>query len=417
MKVIQLLWFSLYLIIFTTVIYSQDNSGSSGQLTLQEAVDVAFANHPVLRIQQTYVDQAIGEKQIAGAIPNPTISYYRENLDFADANIGEWILDAGMPVNFLWERWSQTASAGAQVKAQEFLLNNRQRILKFEIQQAYVHFLFSDQMSATWQDVITILENSVSAAEARFADGDISNYELQRIKMEQLRYMQAALDAERDRLSRRRQLAFLIDPQKPEPDFDSVQELHFETLAINPDDLIQASTQHRPDIIAAGWLLQSRESQLTSEKWKRLPEINLKYGYKEQSDNYAGSVVQLSVGIPLFNRNQGNIRQTAAEKDRQSLTLNMLEEQAQSETRLAIEAFRVYAAKYPHFARTDDQTLKETLSAAVASYQEGEMSLIELLDAVQAYVEVIRIRNQFFSSYYISIFEIQKASGVSITGF
>jgi cobalt-zinc-cadmium efflux system outer membrane protein len=163
--------------------------------------------------------------------------------------------------------------------------------------------------------------------------------------------------------------------------------------------------------------LKSQESALTAEKWKLLPEVSFSYGYKEQRDDFAGSVIQLNVGIPLFNRNQGNIRESEAQLNRQSLEFKLLEKQAESETRQAIEQLHIYREQYPKFVHTDEATLEQTLSAALASYQEGEMSLIGLLDAVQAYVETFQVRYDFLTRYYISLFELQKVSATSITEF
>lgn len=406
------------------VMLSQDIRDISQPLTLPEALERALANYPTIRIQQTFVSQAEGQKTTAGVLPNPTVSYYREDLSLAGENFGEWIISAGLPLNFLWERWSKTASAAAYVEAQELLVNNTRRILKFEVQQAYVHYLFSNKMSRTWGEVNTIFESGVHAAEARFADGDISNYELQRIKMERLRYQKSAADAETERLARKRHLSFLIHPEQAQPDFDEARELNNEIPAtkwwitkIPAENLIQAAGQNRPDVQAAAMLLKSHESALSAEKWKQVPEFTFSYGYKEQTDDFTGSVIQLNVGIPLFNRNQGKIRETKAQRNRQLLELTLLEKQAESEIRLAIEQFRVYREQHSQFTQTDEATLQQTLSAALASYQEGEMSLIELLDAVQAYVETFQVRYDFLARYYISLFELEKASGMSITEF
>jgi cobalt-zinc-cadmium efflux system outer membrane protein len=386
------------------VILSRDVPEISQPLTLQEAIERALANYPTIQIQQTFAAQAKGQKTTAGVLPNPTVSYYREDLSLAGENFGEWIIAAGLPLNFLWERWSKTASAVAQVEAQELLVDNARRILKFEVQQAYIRYLFSNKMSKTWQEVNAIFESAVNAGEARFADGDISNYELQRIKMEHLRYQKSYADAESERLARKRHLSFLIHPAQAQPDFDEVRELNIGIPEISPENLIRAAGQNRPDVQAAGRL-------------KRMPDLSLSYGYKEQTDDFAGSIIQLNVGIPLFNRNQGKIRETKAQLNRQLLELTLLEKQAESEIRLAIEQFRIYSEQYLQFAQTDEATLQQTLSAALASYQEGEMSLVELLDAVKAYVETFQLRYDFLTRYYMGLFELEKAGAISVTEF
>lgn len=398
----------------TNTILAQGRNDVSQPLTLQQAIEQAQAHYPSIRIQQTFVEQARGRKTKAAVLPNPTATYYREDLNLNGENFGEWIVSAGLPLNFIWQRWSETALASAQVKAQELLVENARRLLRFEVQQAYVRYLFANRIAKTWQEVTTIFESASDAAEARFADGDISNYELQRIKMEALRYRKNTADAETERLARKRHLSFMIDLSQAEADFDEVQELNIDVPEIQSENLIQAAGQNRPDVQAAQSLLNSRQSAVTAEKWKRLPEISFSYGYKEQADEFTGSVIQLDMGIPLFNRNQGNIRESEAQRNRQMLELTLLKKQAESETRLAIEQFRVYNERRPQFTQTDEATLNQTLSAALASYREGEMSLIELLDAVQAYVGAFELQYGFLTQYYISLFELEKVSATSI---
>ncbi len=409
------------LIVVTTpgFLRSQDNGNLSQAqaLTLQQAIEKAIANHPSIQIQQTFVAEAQGERTTAGVLPNPRVSYYREDLELGGEEFGEWSISAGLPLNFLWERWAKTASATAQVEAQELLVENARRILKFEVQQAYTRFLFSNKMSQIWQEVNAIFERSVHAAGARYAEGDISKYELQRIKMERLRYQKSANDADTKRLARKRQLSFLIDPDQARPDFHDVRNLNVGIPEISPENLIDSSRQNRPDVQAAKRLLKSHEITITAEKWKRLPEMSLSYGYKEQRDNFAGSIIQLNVGIPLFNRNQGKIRQSEAQRHRQLMELNLLEKEVASETRLAIEQFRVYDKQYAQLTQADEAILNQTLSIALASYQEGEISLVELLDAVQAYVEAFQVRYDFLTRYYLNLFELERVSATSIIEF
>ena len=57
------------------------------------------------------------------------------------------------------------------------------------------------------------------------------------------------------------------------------------------------------------------------------------------------------------------------------------------------------------------------LEIAQFSHAEGEMSLLELLDGVRAYSESFQARNDLLLKYQLSIFELEKAIGIPITGF
>lgn len=413
-----LFFFTCTLILFGTgLLLSQNRHDGKAPLSLQEALNRAYENHPSIQIRQTFVAEAEGQKSAVAALPNPEFSYYREDLNHGEESYGEWMLAAGIPLNFLWERWSAKTAASEQIAAQELLVDDVRRKLKFEVQQAYGRYLYLSKMSGVWREVNSVFETAVHTAETRFSDGDISNYELQRIIMERLRYQKSAADAEAARLAQRHQLSFLIFPQHAHAGFDEVQELNIAIPASLPEDLTAAVLQKRPDVLAAVKFLESQESALTAEKWKRLPELNFSYGYKEQSDDLSGSVLQLSLGIPIFNINQGKVRKTRAERDRQTLELTLLEKQVESEIHHAVEQFRFYRDQYPQFNDANEAGFQQALSAALAAYKEGEMSLVELLDAVNAYVETFQIRYDFLTQYYISFFELEKVTAMSSSEF
>jgi len=80
-------------------------------LTLPQAIERALANYPALQIQQYNVEQAQGQKTTAGLLPNPFVTFYREDLSLNGQDGGETTLYAGLPLNFLWSRWSRISAA------------------------------------------------------------------------------------------------------------------------------------------------------------------------------------------------------------------------------------------------------------------------------------------------------------------
>ena len=84
------LFLFVYFILFTSsdILLSQEKRKNSPPLTLNAAIEQAIANYPSIQIQQTFVEQAIGQKATAGVFPNPILTYYREDLSFANLEIG-----------------------------------------------------------------------------------------------------------------------------------------------------------------------------------------------------------------------------------------------------------------------------------------------------------------------------------------
>ena len=133
-------------------------------------------------------------------------------------------------------------------------------------------------------------------------------------------------------------------------------------------------------------------------------------GLKEQAGGVYGGVLGVSVPLPLSDRNQGPIAEAEAAL-------------AQAETRLALA---VRAAETDVLRALDRQrsladrlTLREGLLArtgtllqsARVAYAEGEMTLLELLDAAETYRTAREQADALLAEYLLSVADVERAIG------
>ena len=388
-------------------------------LTLQQAVERALANYPALQIQQYSIEQAQGLKITAGLFPNPVITYYKEDLSLDRQKGGETTVFAGLPLNFLWSRWSRVSAASAQVDAEKKMLANVRRLIKFEVQKVFVEAYFTKRSYQAWQKATAVFDKAAKASRVRLADGDMSGYEQQRIAIEHLRYQKAEYEARVQLNNSRRQLAFLLDPNQSEMLVETSANFPSPAPEIFQENVLAQALQTRPDLQAAKATVRSKQTALTFAKWQRLPEVNVFVGYKKQVDDLKGAVVQVNFGFPIFNRNQGQVRSARAAFDQQALAADLLEKQVALEVRQAYEKYRLYRQQVESRLAGEEyvEPSEQLLEIAQFSYAEGEMSLLELLDGVRAYSESFQTKNDLFLKYQLSIFELEKAVATSITDY
>jgi multidrug efflux pump subunit AcrA (membrane-fusion protein) len=146
---------------------SQELARPTQTLTLQQAIERALANYPALQIQRYEVEQALGQKTTAGLLPNPLLSYYKEDLDLSGQKGGEEIFSAGLPLNFLWNRWPQVSAAEAQIEASNLVLANVQRLVKFEVQKAFNEYLLAKAELERAQRLLLISVGSMVEEKSR----------------------------------------------------------------------------------------------------------------------------------------------------------------------------------------------------------------------------------------------------------
>ncbi|MBC6952301.1 hypothetical protein DWB58_30690, partial [candidate division KSB1 bacterium] len=355
--------------------------------------------------------------------------YYKEDLDLSGQKGGEEIFSTGLPLNFLWNRWPQVNAANAQVEAENLSLANVQRLVKFEAQKAFVECYYAAQSYEAWQQAAAVFQQAATAGKIRLTDGDISGYEQQRIALEQQRYQKAAGEAQLELINSRRRLSFLLDPTQSEMQFEPAEvksdfrnnnfqdnaigqsESRTSPAPVNLEKLLAHALQNRPDLQAARATSRSRQAALSAAKWQRLPQASVSAGYKKQVDDFKGAVVQVNLGFPLFDRNQGEVRSARAAHEQQITATGLLEKQIALEVRQAYDRYRLYGELLD--ARAVEQP-ESVLLIAQFSYAEGEMSLIELLDGVRAYSEAFQTRFDLLLKYQLSIFELEKVAATVI---
>ena len=182
------------------------------------------------------------------------------------------------------------------------------------------------------------------------------------------------------------------------PDFDVEGAVEVEQPTEPPavDDALQIAAVTRPDILSLQHQVDRAEAEVQSQTAQAFPDLSVQLGYTYQRQTPIGSPdvsdygAGLTVGLPLFNRNQGNIAkaQSAARQARLALEAGRLQVRADIER--ATTALRV---AYVGVTADDPANLKMATSVRdriEAAYRDGGRPLLDLLDAERAYRDAFR---------------------------
>jgi outer membrane protein TolC len=368
----------LHVIAFAVCLLASGVAGSQ-VLTESEAVTRGLAQEDVRELLSARRDIAAGNTAAAGRWANPEIEYSRENLDLPGGESED---------NFFWirqrlniagvhglERGAAERLQTAETSRTEFA----EREVARDIRRLFYAALAAEEESQTINAWQSRLEELTAAVERRVAVGDASRYDYLRLARELALIRGEAFDIEADAESSRDRLFSLIGG-------DSAA-LSGTLLPPSASDEIAA------DIVADHPLLRALDAEAGSaafsaraaarEAW---PEVTVGVGRREFEEpglDADGNLVMLGVEVPLFDRGDG--KQFAAEsrvrrlRAERTLTANRLAADARSVLR-EIEARRNAALLL--WSGNDEP---ESLSGiAEAAYGEGEISVMELIDAHRA---------------------------------
>ena len=282
-------------------------------LTLEALEQLALANNPTLVQAATYIDAARGKALQAGLPFNPTASITGEQIN-AGRTAGEWTffslqqqIVSGGKLRLSRLKYEQEAElAEVQAQAQRLKVVNGLTAAYFEVLAA--------QRSV--ENHKRLAENAAEAAKVTQQLLNLGQANQQDLLQAEVEASQAAV-AVRTTEARLRQdwthLATLVGvpdlPQQP-----LVGRLEPDGPALAWDDSLARLLQDSPELAFAVTKVRQDQTQLQRERREPIPNVTVRggVGYNYETRNPTAEV-GLSLPLPLYDRNQGTVRQAAAD--------------------------------------------------------------------------------------------------------
>ena len=373
-------------------------------VTLQETLDLFAQHNLALRVAQAEAQAQAGLAHQAAAYPNPVLTVTHEPLFNDGDTYSETYLNLSQRIEWPGMRRARidaaqrlTAAARARARADSLRL-------AFEVIRTYIDAASEDEQWAVLHEVTAVIRRAAASWTSQHAEGEVSGYDLRRIRVEQARYENALALADLDRRAAQRRLALLVLPEDHTAALAPADQLDGTPEGLILDDLIARARSARPEVVAARAEAQASQAALVHAQRQRRPEPTLTAGFKRQSDGFHGAYLGAMLGLPLFNRNAGQIEAETARLRAAETREILARRQVENEVR---QAYATYASLRDRRALIQTELLAETndlLQIALTSYDEGEMTLIELLDAAAAFRDArltsLDLQAAFWKSYY-----------------
>ncbi|KAF0152535.1 MAG: hypothetical protein FD143_851 [Ignavibacteria bacterium] len=392
---------------FTFLLLCIINIQAQNSISINDAVRSSIENNIELKKQKTQIRKTESYLSEAGRIPNPAFNYSREDLKLNNFKVGEWIASGSIPLNFLWERWSNVEAKEKSLEAEKLLLENSIQSVSVQVKNAYLNYHFLTQLTKELNAALKKINLAAESAKQKVKQGDIPEYELQRILLEVNKFSAEMKRIEIEKSNSLSELKLFMG--------FTGNDISTEGVILNPvsfslEELLKSASRNRKDLKAIDKLIESEKAFLSHNKMKIFPSISLTAGYKKQADDFSGSVMQLSFEIPLFKRNQLEIDLSENELNSLLYQRNFLVNKIQEEISIALTKYLQYKEFYEYNKIVEPQ---ELFTTAAYSYEQGEKSLVEFLDGLNAYKDALILNKDFELNYCQSFFELQKAAALN----
>ena len=354
----------------------QTVSTSDVALTLGQAIELALSSNPGLRSATRAIGIADGALLQAGARPNPELSFLSEGTDrrtrTETTQLSQVIELGGKRAARIGAAEQERAGARAEVDV-------RRAQLRADVIAAYMDALTAQERLALARASLALARRSTEVTSRRVLAGKISPVEQTRSSVAEAGAGLELAQAEAELALAGRRLSALWG--SPQPLARRLQAPDgFERLPAWAD--LERSLAGAPQLRRAQAAVAGRDAQLGLERAQRLPDLTLILGaQREREAGRTQAVAGVSLPLPLFNRNQGNIlsavrRADQARDDFEAERLRLTQALADAYQRAEVAALQA-------------QTLREQVlpaaqgayDAAMTGFGLGKFPFADVLDA------------------------------------
>lgn len=282
------------------------------RLSIERALDLADRRHPELAAARARIDASEGRAHQAGLLPNPSLIGRVESAT-RDAQEAEILAGVSqrIPVGGRLGSASEAERREGDRLARE--LDVRRLEIHSRVRGSFATALFAVEVARLTEETHQLARRAVEIARVRVSAGDATPDEVARVEMEEIR---ARL--EEDKAQGLRDLAFValasalgdagLRIETVEGSLETALDLpSVESVLASLDGGVHAALG-RADLEAA-------RARVDLARAERIPDVTLDLFYRRlESSNRNAFDVGLVVPLPIFDRNQGRIREAEAER-------------------------------------------------------------------------------------------------------
>lgn len=351
-----------------------------------ELLAQAEASAPRLAEARAEIARAEGLARQAGVLPNPVLELEIENFSgsgpFRGVDIAETTASVGQTLELGGKRAARVASGRAEVAAAQARARRIEAEYAFDLANAYATAEASDRRLILTREELSLAEEDARIATALVEAG--REPELRRLQAQAgVQAARAAVDEARAaRATAFGALTALAGAPAP--------------ITSVPVSLLDTTEPIFPTAAAASGTaaftaaLAEREAaarRLGIERRRAAPDVTVSVGVRRFEEEDATALVAgLSVPLPIFDRNRGNIAAAQAEVSAAEARMNAARLEAEAAVRTSADRLTAAETRLAA-AREGERIAQEAYRLARIGYEAGKIPLVELVNARRALSE------------------------------
>ena len=386
----------------------------TGTINLHQALTLALMHNPDLKAFSWTVRSGEAKTLQAGLRPNPELETEIEEFsgsgDLSGFSAVETTIQLGVPIELGGVRGKQRLVAALETELAGWDYETARLDVLTQVNRAFIDVLAAQEVVALNEELVRLAEQVFNTAKAQVEAGKVSPVQRMRTRVE-LVNSRIALEVSKRELEGAR-FVLAATWGSTSPVFEKVEGQFEMAKSIPTVEQLADRISQTPNI--ARWTVEiaHRRAAIQLEKSRRAPDLSIDGGmkYLNESDDVA-FIFGLSLPIPLFNRNQGAIRE--AEYN----LAKAFEERKSAEVAVRttlVTAYGELSAAAGTVSSLKDEVLlsaQSTFDAVTEGYRIGKFDFLEMLDAQRTLFDVRGSYIDALAKYHKAVADVERLIG------
>ncbi len=396
-------------------------------LTAQQLIEAGFTRRADLLAARQRLAIAQGRFLQAGLRPNPVLDSEYESARFLGGqNEGDFSVGVSQLFETGGKRNKRVKVARLELAQVQAEVRALERQFAAELRAAYARALASARQLDTQEKLIAANDELVRVTTARLKEGDVAPLDLNLVRVEtdrlRAQVVRTRADLEGQLISIRTLAGFEVTeplriaglPEKPP------------RLDLSLTEATDMALRERADLQAARLGEEAGSARIQLAQAQAVPNVALTTKYSVKRDIFDDTPVGtlrdkdrlltfgMSVDIPIFNRNQGEIASAVGEKVQAQRQREFLEATIKRDVALAYRRYRAAAEALVLYATQIIPTSEKNVQAVRAAYNAGEFSVFDVVAEQRRLLESETAYNESLGDYYSALADLERALGTTL---
>lgn len=413
-----IIWFLVGLlgVWMTGLSQAQDAKGTPRVYTLEEIVHLTLSHNPLVKKGKAFIEKKQGQKIMAEAYPNPSLDVQAGYSEFRDSTTSistlERYVTLSQPLEWNPKREARKQAALEGLKSAHKALEETHIHLKAVGKLAFYELLMAEKQAELTFQNLKIVKEVQQAVKSRVNAGEAPPFEEVKINVELLQ-VQKEISSARGAVRAARASLNSLTAGALSAKFAIQGSFKSWPEDMDLDSLTATALEQHPTVEKLRTLLKQARQSLIQEKEARIPNVTLSGSYQRDAgrESYLGG---LTVPLPLWYQRQGDIANALGTQHQIEADLLQWRNDTMRDVIRSFEQSRAAAAQINTYKKGLLKQAEEAVRIARVSFQYGEASLLEVLDAQRVLWQTMLGYAQAQYDLSIALTQLERSIGVEI---